>query len=56
MENLSLGEQLLGNLLARGSKPGSIRAGRTLHDKAIKEEFGQFLFGECSRHGASSQR
>jgi len=52
VENFGLVEQLFGHLLARGPKPGSIRAGWTLHDEAIKEEFGQFLFGECSGHGS----
>ena len=53
MKNLGLVQQLLGDLFARGPEPGSVRAGWTLHDKAIKEEFGQFLFGERSRHLAA---
>jgi hypothetical protein len=55
VKNLGLTQQFLGNLLTRGPEPGSIRARWTLYDEAIKEKFGQFLFGERSRHGGCSQ-
>jgi hypothetical protein len=56
VKDLGLVQQFLGDLFARGPKPGSIGARWTLNDETIEEEFGQFLFGEGSRHGGCSQR
>lgn len=52
MNHLGLLQEFLSNLLAGGAKPRRVRAGGTLHDEAVKEEFGQFLFCKGSRHGS----